>query len=167
MCLFFRNIIFSFMWSKVTIWPQWKIVMRCKVGQIRFCGIGYPISVLIWEIAYPRGILLRIAFLCTSRFFLRVWFLNSAYFSNLLASATWLKVLLALGLWRCQTWQTVYVILLSQVWYSPATIRFNTKPRSLSVKTFKFYLQLMIYSWTCVWYWWVIISNKQKGYRKT
>ena len=46
-----------------------KLSWGCKVGQIRFCGIGYPISVLIREIAYPRGIPLRIAFLCTSRFF--------------------------------------------------------------------------------------------------
>ena len=49
-----------------------KLPWGCKVGQIRLCGIGYPISVLISEIAYPRGIRLRIAFLCTSRFFLRV-----------------------------------------------------------------------------------------------
>ena len=31
-----------------------KLSFGCKVGQIRFCGIGYPISVLIREIAYPR-----------------------------------------------------------------------------------------------------------------
>ena len=31
--------------SKI-FWNQYKIVMGCKVGQIRFCGIGYPILVL-------------------------------------------------------------------------------------------------------------------------
>ena len=46
-----------------------KLSRGCKIGQISLCGIGYPISVLIREIAYPRGIPLRIAFLCTSRFF--------------------------------------------------------------------------------------------------
>ena len=46
MCLFFINIVFSFMRSQETILQQCKIVMGCKVGQIRFCAIGYPISVL-------------------------------------------------------------------------------------------------------------------------
>ena len=46
-----------------------KLSWGCEVGQIRFCDIGYPISVQTREITHPLEIPLRIAFLCTSRFF--------------------------------------------------------------------------------------------------
>ena len=81
-----------------------KLSLGCTVCQIRLFVKGYPISVLIWESTYPWGIPLRIAFLCTSRFFqefdfwIQHTFLHKNTPSNFLASATWLKVLLALGL---------------------------------------------------------------------
>ena len=46
-----------------------KLSLGCKVYQIRLFGIGYPISVLIWEIAYPWGIPLRLAFCVPAEFF--------------------------------------------------------------------------------------------------
>ena len=47
MCLFFKNIVFSFMGPKKQFGTDTKFSLGCKVGEIRFCGIGYPISVLI------------------------------------------------------------------------------------------------------------------------
>ena len=44
-CLFFRNIVFSFMGSQETIGTNAKFSLGCKVGEIRLCGLGYPISV--------------------------------------------------------------------------------------------------------------------------
>ena len=42
-----------------------KLSLGYKVGQIRFCGIGYPISVLLRN-RLPGGIPSLIALLCTS-----------------------------------------------------------------------------------------------------
>ena len=102
--LFFEEHFFSFRGSKETIWHQWKTVLGCTAVQSRNGGIGYPISVLIWEMAYLRGITTRIALLCTSRFFqdfdfwIQHTFLHKNTPSNLLASTTWLNLLLALWL---------------------------------------------------------------------
>ena len=46
-CLFFRNIISHSWGPKKQFGTNEKMSWGCKVGQIRFCGIGYPISVLI------------------------------------------------------------------------------------------------------------------------
>ena len=47
LCLFFRNI-FSHSWGpKKKIGTNENLLWGCKVGQLRFCGIGYPIFVLI------------------------------------------------------------------------------------------------------------------------
>ena len=43
----FRNIFFSFMGPRKQFVTIEKLSSGCKVCQIRFCGIGYPISVLI------------------------------------------------------------------------------------------------------------------------
>ena len=43
----FRKIFFSFMGAKDFFSTKEKLSWGCKVGQIRFCGIGYPLSVLI------------------------------------------------------------------------------------------------------------------------
>ena len=47
MCLFSETL-FSHSWGpKKQFGTDEKFSLECKVGQIRFCGIGYPISVLI------------------------------------------------------------------------------------------------------------------------
>ena len=43
----FRNIFFSFRGPMKQFGTNEKMSWGCKVGQIRFCGMGYPISVLI------------------------------------------------------------------------------------------------------------------------
>ena len=47
LCLFFRNIVYHYWGPKKQFGTNEKLLWGCKVGQIRFCGIGYPISVLI------------------------------------------------------------------------------------------------------------------------
>ena len=69
MCLLFRSLFSHPLGPTKQLDTNAKKSLGCKVCQIRLFGIGYPISVLILEIAYHRGIPLRIAFLCTSRFF--------------------------------------------------------------------------------------------------
>ena len=60
----FGNILFSFRGGgRIFFGTNEKFSLGCKVDQIGFCGIGYHISVLIREIAYPWGIPLCIAFL--------------------------------------------------------------------------------------------------------
>ena len=47
MCLFLETL-FSHLWGpEKPFGTNAKMSLGCKVGQIRFCGIGYPISVLI------------------------------------------------------------------------------------------------------------------------
>ena len=47
MCLFFETL-FSHSWGpKKQFGTNEKLSWGCKVGQTRFCDIGYPISVLI------------------------------------------------------------------------------------------------------------------------
>ena len=46
----FRNIVFSFRGgggAGLFFGTNEKLSWGCKVGQIRFCGIGYPVSVVI------------------------------------------------------------------------------------------------------------------------
>ena len=43
----FRNIFFSFRGTQENVLAPMKNCQGSKVGQIRFCGIGYPISVVI------------------------------------------------------------------------------------------------------------------------
>ena len=47
MSLVLGNIFFSFRGPREQFGTNEKLFLGCKVGQIRSCGIGYPISVLI------------------------------------------------------------------------------------------------------------------------
>ena len=54
MCLFFRNV-FSHSWGpKKPFGTNEKLSLGCKVGQIRFYGIGYPNPVLIEKLPTPE-----------------------------------------------------------------------------------------------------------------
>ena len=46
--VYFSETLFSHSWGpKKPFGTNAKLSLGCKVGKIRFCGIGYPISVLI------------------------------------------------------------------------------------------------------------------------
>ena len=54
MCLFFSETLFFHSWGpKKPFGTNAKLFLGSKVGQIRFCGIGYPISVLIDKLPTP------------------------------------------------------------------------------------------------------------------
>ena len=104
MILFLKNIFSHLGGPRKQFGTNKKLSWGRKVGQSRYGSIGYPISVLIWEMAYSMGIPTRIPLLCTSRFFQNFYFgiqhtfLHKNRPSNLLASTTWLNLLLALWL---------------------------------------------------------------------
>ena len=53
--LFVRNIFFAFRGSRQENDTHEKLSWRCKVGQVRCGGTGYPHFLLILELANPGG----------------------------------------------------------------------------------------------------------------